>query len=160
MGKNGRAGVTEEWRREFLLGDSPKRISPSLLLLSLSPVLTLFLLAGCSKPPEAEPLAFQTLGAFEYKDKMKLPDDVARWNGRTVKATGFMNPTSQARDLTTFLLVKDRSSCCFGKRPQINHYIEVKLKPGATADYSRDPVAIRGVLKVDDRWDGGGQLGL
>jgi hypothetical protein len=118
------------------------------------------LLAGCSKVPESEPLAFQTLGAFEYKDKMKLPDDVSRWNGKRVTATGYMNPTSQARSLTSFLLVKDRSSCCFGKRPQINHYIEVKLKPGETADYSTDAVAIRGVLKVDDRWDGDWQLGL
>ena len=70
----------------------------------------LLLLVACSKPPsDAEPLAFQTLGAFEYRDKMKLPEDVARWNGKLVKATGFMNPTSQARNLTTFLLVKDRS---------------------------------------------------
>jgi len=122
-------------------------------------ILLVFLM-GCSKPPEAVPLAFQTLGAFEYKDKMKLPDDVARWNGKRVTATGFMNPTSQARNLTSFLLVKDRSSCCFGKRPQINHYIEVKLKSGEKADYSTDSVAIRGVLKVDDRWDGDWQLGL
>jgi hypothetical protein len=121
----------------------------------------LLLLVACSKPPpDAETLAFQTLGAFEYKDKMKLPEDVARWNGKLVKATGFMNPTSQARNLTTFLLVKDRSSCCFGKRPQINHFIEVKLKPGQAADYSNDPVTIQGILKVDDRWDGDWQLGL
>ena len=122
-------------------------------------VLLLFL-AGCHKAPDAEPLQFQTLGAFEYKDKMKLPDDVTRWNGKLVTATGFMNPTSQARNLTGFLLVKDRSSCCFGKRPQINHFIEVSLKPGATADYSTDPVVLRGVLRVDDRWDGDWQLGL
>src|SRR6185295_19071552 len=119
------------------------------------------LLAGCPKAAsEPEALAFQNLGAFEYTDKMKLPEDVTRWNGKLVKATGFMNPTSQARNLTTFLLVKDRSSCCFGKRPQINHFIEVKLKPGQTSDYSSDPVTIRGVLKVDDRWDGDWQLGL
>lgn len=120
----------------------------------------LVLLAGCTKVPEAEPLAFQSLGAFEYKDKMKLPEDVQRWNGKLVKAQGFMNPTQQARDLTTFLLVKDRASCCFGKRPQINHYIEVKLKPGTTANWSSDPVTIQGVIKVDDRWDGDWQLGL
>lgn len=120
----------------------------------------LLLLTGCDRPPAAEPLPMQTLGAFEYKDKMTLPDDVTRWNGKVVTATGFINPTSQARNLTTFLLVKDRSSCCFGKRPQINHYVEVKLKPGATADYSTDPVTVRGVLKVDDRWDGDWQLGL
>jgi len=123
-------------------------------------LLWLVLLTGCPKPPDAEPLAFQALGAFEYKDKMKLPEDVARWNGKLVRASGFMNPTAQARNLTSFLLVKDRASCCFGKRPQINHYIEVKLKPGATADYSSDPVTIQGVLKVEDRWDGDWQLGL
>jgi hypothetical protein len=122
--------------------------------------LPLLFLLGCSKTPEAERLPFVTLGAFEYKDKMKLPADVLQWNGRLVTAEGFMNPTSQARNLTKFLLVKDRSSCCFGKRPQINHYIEVSLKPGATAEYSTDPVAIRGTLKVDDRWDGDWQLGL
>src|SRR5687768_2483202 len=96
--------------------------------------------AGCDPKPPApagvDALPMATLGGFEYKDKMKLPDDVARWNGKLVRATGFINPTSQARNLTTFLLVKDRASCCFGKRPQINHYIEVKLKPGQTADYS------------------------
>jgi hypothetical protein len=123
-------------------------------------LLWIVLLTGCPRPPAAEPLAFQTLGSFEYKDKMKLPDDVTRWSGRLVRASGFMNPTSQARNLTTFLLVKDRASCCFGKRPQINHYIEVKLRPGATADYASDPVTIQGVLKVEDRWDGDWQLGL
>jgi len=131
-----------------------------LLLLLMFAAGSTLLTASCSKPSEAEPLAFQALSAFDYKDKMKLPEDVARWNGKLVTATGFMNPTSQARNLTSFLLVKDRSSCCFGKRPQINHYIEVKLKPGASADYSTYPVAIRGVLKVDDRWDGDWQLGL
>jgi hypothetical protein len=122
--------------------------------------------AGCGKDPEAAPipkpaeLPLQTLGGFEYKEKMKLPEEVVRWNGRRVRATGFMNPTTQARNLTTFLLVKDRASCCFGKRPQINHYVEVKLKAGATANYSTDPVTVEGVLTVEDRWDGDWQLGL
>ena len=68
--------------------------------------------AGCSKPPEGAALPLQSLGGFEYKDKMKLPDDITRWNGKLVKATGFINPTSQARNLTKFLLVKDRSTSC------------------------------------------------
>ncbi len=132
-------------------------------------LLLLAALAGCGKDPEAadaskprasDELPFQTLGAFEYKERMKLPDDVTKWNGKVVRATGFINPTSQARNLTTFLLVKDRASCCFGKRPQINHYIEVKLKPGLMTNYSTDLVSVRGVLKVDDRWDGDWQLGL
>lgn len=118
------------------------------------------MLAGCSKPPEGEALPLQTLGTFEYKDRMKLPDEIQRWNGKRVKVTGFINPTSQARNLTKFLLVKDRSSCCYGKQPQINHYVDVALRPGATADYSNEPVTIQGVFRVDDRWDGDWQIGL
>ena len=119
------------------------------------------LLAGCPKAAsEPEALAFQNLGAFEYTDKMKLPEDVTRWNGKLVKATGFMNPLSQTRNLTAFLLVRDRASCCYGKQPQITHYVDVKLKPGEKADYSTEPVTILGTLKVEDRWDGDWQLGL
>ncbi|MBI3854526.1 MAG: DUF3299 domain-containing protein [Planctomycetes bacterium] len=121
----------------------------------------LILVAGCSKPlPEAETLAFQSLGAFEYTEKMKLPADVTAWNGRVVKATGFINPLSQTRNLTGFLLVKDRASCCYGKMPQMNHYINVKLKPGQSANYSTDPVTIQGLLKVEERFDGDWPLGL
>ncbi|RPH49208.1 MAG: DUF3299 domain-containing protein [Planctomycetota bacterium] len=125
----------------------------------------MILLLGCPKPPAppaaVETLAFQSLGAFEYQDKMKLPDDVTKWNGKLVNATGFMNPVmGSPRNLTSFLLVKDRASCCFGKRPQINHFIEVKLKAGQKTDYSPDPVTVRGVLQVDDRWDGDWQVGL
>jgi len=121
----------------------------------------LILLPGCSKPPsDAELLAFQTLGAFDYTEKMKLPADVSGWNGRYVKATGFINPLSQTRDITTFLLVKDRASCCYGKMPQMNHYISIKLKPGQTTNYSTDPVTIRGVIKIEERFDGDWPLGL
>src|SRR5256885_16837425 len=110
--------------------------------------LVLVIATSCSKPPEGERLSFESLGGFEYKDKMKLPNEVTRWNGKLVKATGFMNPISQTRNLTTFFLVRDRASCCFGKQPQINHYVQVKLKPGATADYSNEPVTVQGILQV------------
>lgn len=121
----------------------------------------LFLFVSCSKPPpEAETLAFQSLGAFDYSEKMKLPPDVTAWNGKYVKATGFLNPLSQTRNLTGFLLVKDRASCCYGKLPQMNHFINVKLKPGQTANYSTDPVTVRGVIQIEERFDGDWPLGL
>ena len=132
--------------------------------------LLLLLLAGCGKDPSAAPAApaesdppqlpLKTLGGFEYKEKMALPEEVTRWNGKRIRATGFINPTRQARDLTKFLLVKDLGSCCFGKSPQMNHYIEVTLKAGQKAHYSRDPVTVEGVLVVDERWDGDWPLGL
>lgn len=124
-------------------------------------VAVLALLLGCSKKaPEPETLAFQSLGAFDYTEKMKLPADVTGWNGKYVKATGFINPLSQTRNITSFLLVKDRASCCYGKMPQMNHYISVKLKPGEATNYSTDPVTVRGVIRVEERFDGDWPLGL
>ena len=124
--------------------------------------LSLFLiLTGCEPAaPAAQELPFPDLGAFDYKEKMKLPETATRWDAKAVRATGFINPTAQARDLTAFFLVKDRASCCFGKRPQMNHYIDVKLKPGQKIGYTTDPVTVQGVLHVEERWDGDWPLGL
>ena len=136
-----------------------RRVLPLLLVLLALGGSTL-LTTGCSKPPaEGLPLAFQDLGSFEYTEKMKLPDQATRWNTKLVRATGFINPLSQTRNLTAFLLVRDRASCCFGKMPQMNHFINVKLKPGSTANYSPDPVTVQGVLLVDERFDGDWPLG-
>src|ERR1051325_11945622 len=124
-------------------------------------LLLVLLAVGCSKPPpEGLPLAFQDLGGFDYAEKMKLPEQATRWNRKLVKATGFINPLSQPRNLTGFLLVRDRASCCYGKMPQMNHFINVKLKPGSTADYSPDPVTVQGVLVVEERFDGDWPLGV
>ena len=135
--------------------------------------------AGCGKDPEAatklrpeesksaaeatkslSELPFKRLGAFEYEDKMKLPEHVTEWSGKRVRVIGFINPGRQVKNLSKFLLVKDLTSCCFGTAPKLNHYIDVKLKPGQTAQYSRDPVTVEGVIIVDDRWDGDWPLGL
>lgn len=124
--------------------------------------LWVLLLAGCGKPPAdvAPVLPFLELGAFEHKEKSPLPANVTAWNGKRVRATGFINPGRQVRGLSQFYLVKDRSSCCFGARPQINHYIDIGLKGGATTDYTTDPVTVQGVLVVEERFDGDWPTGL
>jgi hypothetical protein len=141
-------------------------------------LLAALLAAGCDKPapppgpgpvgpkvdpaPLAapEPLDLQLLGGFKYEERMELPLDVKKSHGKRIKATGFINPTTQARTLTEFLLVKDRSSCCFGARPQTNHYVEVKLIGGKKINYTTDPVTVVGTLKIEERFDGDWLLGL
>lgn len=124
----------------------------------------LVLLAGCGDapppPPPAPELPMMELGAFEHVEKAPLPENVKKWNGKLVRATGFINPGREVRDLKQLFLVKDRSSCCFGKRPQINHYIDVALKPGITINYTPDPVSVRGTLVVEERFDGDWPTGL
>jgi hypothetical protein len=124
--------------------------------------LLVLLLAGCdAKPaPPVEELPFMAIGALEYKERMTLPADVVRWNAKRVRASGYLNPDRETRALKRFYLVKDRSSCCFGKRPQLTHYIDVTLKPGRTIDYTTDPVSVEGLFVAEERWDGDWPLGL
>jgi hypothetical protein len=114
----------------------------------------LALTLGCGKkeppPPAAERLPLIELGDFDYTEGMALPDKVTRWNRKPVIVTGYVNPTRQTREISRFLLVKDLGSCCFGKAPQINHFIDVALKDGQTVNYSRDPVTVRGVLEIGE----------
>jgi len=120
------------------------------------------MLAGCGEapPPPAPELPFMELGAFEHKERMALPENVTKWNGKRVRATGIINPGRQMRDLNHFYLVKDRASCCFGARPQLNHYIDVTLKPGLTTHALPDPISVIGTLVIEERFDGDWPTGL
>lgn len=134
-------------------------------------MLVALLLAGCNppgtpapattpapeKPADIDMLAF---GRFEYKERMELPPEVTRWNGRLVRCTGYMNPGWTMRGLKKFEMVMDRNSCCFGSTPRINHFFAVTLKPDLTMDHTNEPVTLTGRLVVEDRWDGDWQVGL
>jgi len=60
------------------------------------------------------------------------------------------------------LLVSDNPATAEPRRiiTALDGTVEVKLRPGTSADYSSDPITIQGLLKVEDRWDGDWQLGL
>lgn len=120
---------------------------------------------GCrdaSPPPRQEIPGVDMLrfGAFEYKERMKLPDDILKWNGKRVRATGFMNPLREVRGIKEFELVKDRGSCCFGRRPLWNHFFQVTLRANETTDYTSDPISVEGRLSIEERWDGDWLMGL
>ena len=102
---------------------------------------------------ELEKLPFLELGAFPYEERMILPEEVMRWKDREVIVTGFMNPMNQTRNIAQFLLVKDRASCCFGRLPQMNHFIDVTLRKGEVIHYTKEPVTIRGVLQIGEVWE-------
>ena len=129
------------------------------LLLFLGTILPL--LAGCNgetpPPPPApgEParLPFLELGSFPYEEGMELPDGVTRWNRKSVVVTGYVNPMNQTRNIRQFLLVKDRASCCFGKLPQMNHFIEVTLREGEAIHYTKELVTVRGTIQVGEVWE-------
>ena len=99
-------------------------------------------------------------GNFEFAERMELPERVRKWNGKLIRAVGYMNPGRQVRDVKEFELVMNRDSCCYGMRPKMNHFFQVTLKEGTSAVYQSDPVTLIGRFVIDEQWDGDWQLGL
>jgi hypothetical protein len=99
-------------------------------------------------------------GRFDFVERMKLPEQVQRWNGKLIRATGYMNPGRDVRKVKEFELVMNRDSCCYGMRPKMNHFFQVTLKPGTETVFQSDPVTIVGRFVIDEQWDGDWQLGL
>lgn len=138
------------------------------------PLLLLAALASCDQsdaandtsgtPPQpAETVAdvdMLDFGNFEFTERMKLPEKVQRWNGKLIRATGYMNPGRDVRNVKEFELVMNRESCCYGMRPKMNHFFQVTLKKGTETVFQSDPVTIIGRFVIDEQWDGDWQLGL
>src|SRR5688572_1348350 len=118
--------------------------------------------AGAKPKPAAEPVFDVTMtefGDFEYFERMEIPERIRRWNGKLIRAVGYMNSGRQTRDFKEFELVMNRDSCCYGSRPKMNHFFQTTLKSG-TVDYTSEPVAVVGRFFLEERWDGDWPLGL
>jgi hypothetical protein len=118
-----------------------------------------------AKPPP-KPAAEEVLdvtmtefGDFEYFERMEIPERIRRWNGKLIRAVGYMNSGRQIRDVKEFELVMNRDSCCYGSRPKMNHFFQTTLKSGST-DYTSEPIAVVGRFVIEERWDGDWPLGL
>ena len=98
-------------------------------------------------------------GNFEFVERAPLPERVLRWNGKMIRAVGYMNPGRQIKDVKEFELVMNRDSCCYGTRPRMNHFFQVILQ-GKPTVYTSDPVKVVGRFVIDEQWDGDWQLGL
>jgi hypothetical protein len=98
-------------------------------------------------------------GSFEFIERKPLPESVLRWNGKLIRATGYMNPGRQVTGVKEFELVMNRDSCCYGTRPKMNHFFQVILA-GTQTTYTSDPVKVVGRFVVDEQWDGDWMLGL
>ena len=97
-------------------------------------------------------VSFETLAGFEYKDKSDqgVPEKIRAMNGKDISVRGFMFPLeSDGERLTTFMLVKDQASCCFGGIPKVNHWIYVQMVGDKKADYVDSvPVTVYGKLSI------------
>jgi hypothetical protein len=119
-------------------------------------------------------VTFDLLGSFSYEirppgateDAMglplvkdQIPAPIKTLNKKRVAVQGFMFPLVRAGErVKTFMLVKDRSKCCFGRTPRMNEWIHVRMREGRYAKHINDQViTVFGVLEIGELY-GNGQL--
>jgi hypothetical protein len=107
-----------------------------------------------SLPPEAADrvkIDFKKLGSWKYKEgKTPIPDELKKLDGKWIELTGYVYSSNQPQFLENFIVVQSLWDCCFGKSPDMNHFVDVKLPPGKIAmDYS-EPVILIGKFSVGE----------
>lgn len=101
-------------------------------------------------------LTFSRLMAWEYDADHDTPppEKVEKLDGRKVKLTGFMYPLQQGDSIQYFCLLRTTQTCCYGPRPQFNHYVFVEMA-APTPFYRLDPVSCVGRFRVEPTPDEG-----
>ena len=96
-------------------------------------------------------ISFQMLGTATLQDdegwqNTTLPPDALELNGKPVSLQGYMIPlTFDGSQVTSFLLVKDQATCCFGVGATMKDWVFVKMtRP--TDSVMDIPLEVRGTF--------------
>lgn len=101
-------------------------------------------------------LTLQEGGALPDLEE-RFPLEVIELAGRDVELEGFMIPFEyDDRGIVSFTLVRDQAQCCFGASPQLNHWIEVRMRGDERSEpFGMDPIFVRGTLQVGEAVEDG-----
>lgn len=108
-------------------------------------------------------LGFDRLASFEYDtpDEMAqakdsapkrnvIPKEIQALNHSRVALKGFMMPLTMTGEVATeFLMMRDRSACCYGVVPKMNYWVDVHMPKGVKPIMDR-VVTLYGTLKVGE----------
>lgn len=90
-----------------------------------------------------------------------IPDDIKSLNNREVALKGFMLPLKlENAQVTEFLLMRNRSMCCFGKPLQINELAYVRMKDKGVKSIMDQPLTVYGTLHVGEINQNGRMAGI
>jgi hypothetical protein len=122
---------------------------------------------------EAYAIGFEMLSAFPYiivdagtgasPEEMKLAtarDQVPSWlrvyQAKRIILTGYMLPIQLENGLAKkFFVMRDVTTCCYGKTPNMNDYVVVTMK-GNGANIVQDiPVTVVGILNIGEKYEFG-----
>ncbi|MCM2373041.1 DUF3299 domain-containing protein [Rhodopirellula sp. ICT_H3.1] len=84
-------------------------------------------------------------------DAEKLTDTLRFLNGRKVKLSGYILPSTlfKETDISEFVLVRDNLECCFGPGAALFDCVMVEMVPGKTTDFVTRPVTVEGKFVFD-----------
>jgi hypothetical protein len=111
--------------------------------------------APLKPPPGYEVVEWKTLGGFEYKEGMELPENVRALHGKKVALAGYMFTLDEIENIKHFLIVESLWSCCFGVPPNVNQVIEINIAGRRGVEYTSLPVMLTGTLEVGEKMEDG-----
>ncbi len=83
-------------------------------------------------------------------DRSMLTEDIKNLVGKKIRIRGYMRPSFQQDGIRQFILVRDNLECCFGPGAAIYDCILVKMEGEKSTSFSVRPIAVEGVLKVEE----------
>lgn len=89
----------------------------------------------------------------EAFDAKKMTDTLRFLNGRTVKLSGYILPSTlfKETDINEFVLVRDNQECCFGPGAALFDCVMIEMAPGITTNFVTRPVTVKGKFVFDPK---------
>ncbi len=129
-------------------------------------------------PPGYLAVGFEKLAAFDFvltdaivkgspgagqtpAPASQIPEDIRKLDGRQVGIRGFLLPVKMDDGLAVeFLLMRDRSFCCYGAPPKINQWMTVRLKGRGVRPVMDQVITVYGTLHVAETRENGFLVGI
>jgi hypothetical protein len=100
-------------------------------------------------------------GAMPAAAPGQIPDDVRKLDGQRAGIRGFLLPIKMDDGLAVeFLLMRDRSFCCYGAPPRINQWITVRMKARGVKPVMDQVITVYGTLHVGEMRENGCLVGI
>jgi len=89
-----------------------------------------------------------------------VPDDIRGLDGKKIAVGGFMLPLKMEEGrVTEFILLKNQAMCCYGRPPNVNEWVHVKMSKGIKPSMD-ETITILGILHVSEYKENSQMLGL
>ncbi|MGO8696942.1 MAG: DUF3299 domain-containing protein [Limisphaerales bacterium] len=86
----------------------------------------------------------------------QVPNFIRSLSDKKIAITGFMLPVRvDGKWVSEFLVLKDRSACCYGITPRINEWIIAHAKRGCAKPVLDTPVTALGTFHVGEQRENG-----